>query len=107
MIGSGTSKSCTGGSDVPLRGSRVGSHGHEVAVAHRTDVGHLQREQCLRAAGSRHEFHLQAVGVIDLDHRTEVATLQAVAWNVRVQHDDIERLEGHGSSPGYAVTNRG
>ena len=38
-----------------------------------------------------------------INDRAQIATLQPLSRKVRVQHDDIEGVEAHRPSPGYAV----
>jgi len=84
-----------------------GTNGHQIVIADFPDVACSKSDQGLGATRGGDEFHLDGIGRVDLNDRAQIATLQPLSRKLRVQHDDIKRVEAHRPSPGYAVTNRG
>src|ERR1700680_1153338 len=95
-------------SGIPATGGCLdGTNGHQIVIADFPDVACSKSDQGLGATRGGDEFHLYGIGRVDINDRAQIATLQPLSRKVRVQHDDIKRVEAHRPSPGYAVTNRG
>jgi hypothetical protein len=89
------------------RGCAGGTNGNQVVVADVPNVAGAQSDQRLGATRGGYEFHLHGIERVDIRDRAQIAALQSLNRQVRVQHDDIESVKTHRPSPGYAVTNRG
>jgi hypothetical protein len=73
---------------------------YQIVISNRAKIGGMKREQCLSPTGGRHEFDPDRIRAIDLHDRAKIVSAQSVGWNVPSQDDDIERLNGHLTSPG-------
>src|SRR3990172_7053285 len=84
-----------------------GTYGHEIVVARFAKILRLKRDQRFGPAGRRHEFHADRIRPVHLHHRAQVASPEAMPRKIMGEHDNIERMQCHGSPPGYAVTKYG
>jgi hypothetical protein len=89
-----------------MSGISIGRHrrcrpnGNQVIVAHLAKLLRPERHERLRPTGGCHELNGQGIGRQHLDHGAEVTAPKPICWDIRTEHDNIERLERHFASPG-------
>jgi hypothetical protein len=83
------------------------AHGHQIVVEHRADVMDSERHDRLCLPGHANKFHLDPLGIVDLDDCAEIPLPQPVLGKVSIEYDCIQQMTSHDLSPGNAVTKRG
>jgi hypothetical protein len=72
-----------------LRGPREWPNGYKICIANLTHISCAQRKQSASPAGSRDEFDLERIRLVDFDDRAKVAALESMLRQVAVENDGV------------------
>jgi hypothetical protein len=70
---------------ITIGGCFGGTNGYQIVVADFPDVACSKSDQGLGATRSGYEFHLDGIGRVNINDCTQIATLQPLSREVRVQ----------------------
>jgi hypothetical protein len=74
---------------VTLRGPREWPDSYKICIANLTHISCAQRQQRASPAGSRDEFDLEGVRLVDFDDCAEIAALESMLRQVAVENDGV------------------
>jgi hypothetical protein len=77
------------GTIVTLRGPREWSDSYQISIANLTHVSCAQREQSASPTGSRDEFDLEGIRLVDFDDRTKIAALESMLRQVAIENHGV------------------
>jgi len=64
----------------------------------------LKGDKRFRPTGRGHEFHADRIWSVHFNDCAQIASPEAMRRKIVREHDNIKRMQCHGSPPGYAVT---
>ena len=73
---------------------------HEIVFCNRPNVGARELHERLRAARDPHEFDLERIRRVDLNHRTMISLAQPMLGEVSLENNAVEFADAHGAAAG-------
>jgi len=80
---------------------------YEIVVGHFAKVVRMERHEGLSPPRSRNELNTDGIRRVHLDDGAKIPRLQTVGRDVVCEDDNVEGMQRHEMSPGYAVTKCG